>query len=115
MAYSIGSAALISTRRRCGFRWRCQRVSRVSAQYKARLKFMILGLDPGTPRHIVPGGSLQRAWIRLNGRARICGRAGDNLRKDFFLCTAVILWKINLNPGKTARADDMQRTPPGKL
>src|SRR6266702_975873 len=110
MAYSIGSAALISTRRRCGFSARCQRVSRRRAQFKARLKLMV-GFSL---RHILESESLQPTFIMARGR-RGWSRTVHNLREDFFLSTAVVLRKINFSPGETARAHDIQGAPLGKL
>src|SRR4029077_9850750 len=99
MAYFIGSAQLTSTRRRCGFHLRCQWVSNVRAQFKARLKLMISSSLP----HTLGSGSLQPTFVIFaSAREGIWGRTVHNLREDFFLSAVVVLRKINFSPGETA-------------
>src|SRR6185436_14305908 len=104
MAYSIGSAALIRTRRRSGFHVRCQLVSRVRAQCTARLKIMMWD----STRPVLQAASLKSALAMRNDRARHCIRTGYNLRENFLLSTPIVLREIDFCPRKTARANDMQ-------
>src|SRR5262252_5727692 len=112
MANSMGRPALIKMRRRCGFHLRCHAVSRVRAQVTARFRLMMWC----SPRHSLRSESLQLSRSRLTHCRRWTrGWARHDLRKDFFPRAAVVFRKIDFSPGETARTDDMQGTPLGKL